>query len=41
MERKHIDYRAYGEINGDKIGDQRLQSNKNRDVSDELGMIQT
>jgi hypothetical protein len=41
MERKHIEYRAYREINGDKISDQRLQGNRNRDVSDELGMIQT
>jgi len=39
--RKHIEYRAYGEIDRDKICDQWLQSDKNRDVSDEIGMIQT
>lgn len=41
MQGKYIEYRAYGEINGDKVGDQRLQGNRNRDMSDELGMIQT
>jgi len=39
--RKHIDYRAYGEIDRDKIGDQCLWGDKNRDVSDEIGMIKT